>query len=116
VVGLGHKLPSRILAANVRKCAENNDWRVDLASSGTQIVGGGTPYAVVAFGVEHNEMGSVKICQLDSLFGPLRFERRRAVPLEERAQDFARLGRFIYDQYAWRTVQAIVSAERGGEI
>ena len=62
--------------------------------------------AVVAFGVEHDQVGSVKIGQLDGLFGPLGFDRRRAAPLEERAQHFARLGRSIDDQNARQRVHA----------
>ena len=113
MVGLGNKLTTRNLARALRKCAENNDWRVELAGGGSQFVGRGAPGAVVALGVQHNQVGSVKICQMDGLFGPLCFDGHGATTLEQRAQDFARLGRLVDDQYAWQAAQAAVSIGKG---
>lgn len=113
MVGLGNNLTTRNLARPLRKCAENNDWRVVLTGGGLQFVGGGPPRAVVALGVQYDQVGSVKLCQMDGLFRPLRFDSCGAEQLQQSAQDFARLGRFVDNQYAWQEAQARVSGGKG---
>ena len=113
MVGLGKKLTTQNLVAMLRNSAENNDWRIETAGSSSQFFRRIAPSAVVALGIQHDQVGSMKICQVDGLIGPLCFDRRGAAPLEQRAQNVARLGRFVDDQYAWQAAQAAVSSGKG---
>jgi len=85
MVGLGDKLALGKSAAPPCESAENNDWRFVAVCGGPQTFGSGAALAAVAFGIQYDQVGSVKICQLDSLFWPCGLNRGCPIAFEQRA-------------------------------
>jgi hypothetical protein len=88
MVGLGHKLTTKKLAALVGNSAEYDDWRVDSARSCPEIVSGRATIAVIAFGVHHDQVGPMKLSQFDRLVWAPCFDGRGAMPMEQGAENF----------------------------
>lgn len=61
MVGLGDKLAGRKAILGTSDGAEDDDWRVRAARQGPQTLAGRAKFAVVTLGVEHDQIGPVKI-------------------------------------------------------